>query len=163
LKKGDEGGFAVAVDTQTLKIPLNPPLQRGKWNTEITCHTNNFPLWKRACPEFAEGAANSLLKFAMLIPGELISCHFPLWKRACPEFAEGAANSLLKFAMLIPGELTASHFPLRKRACPEFAEGAANSLLKFAMLIPGELNTSHFPLWKRGIKGDLQSLLTRKR
>ena len=38
-----------------------------------------------------------------------------------------------------------------------------NSLLKFVMQIPAELIASHFPLWKRGTKGDLQSLLTRKR
>jgi len=44
LEKGDEGGFADVVDTQTLKIPLDPAstssgqalFRTGKWSSEIT-------------------------------------------------------------------------------------------------------------------------------
>jgi len=48
LEKGDYGGFAVVVDTQSLKLSLDPSIgrlskgsvQRTKWNAEIASQTN---------------------------------------------------------------------------------------------------------------------------
>ena len=66
--KGDlqsyEGGFAVVIEPQTLKIPLNPPLQRGKSHIEIPYQTNSANFNKllgqedATAPEFDHAAAD---------------------------------------------------------------------------------------------------------
>ena len=70
------------INTQTPKIPLDPPfgrlragtLQRRKCDAEITCQTNIVKFNKLP-------TVSSSLKFAMLNPGDLVSYYFPLWKR----------------------------------------------------------------------------------